>query len=213
MSENNFKKILVFGVQGSGKGTQAAKISEKYEIPYIAPGDIFRWEIKEDTELGRKVKSYIDEGCLVPDRVVNEVIGKRLSQPDCIEKGFVMDGYPRNKNQQNFLNKLVDLTHIFVIKVSDELAVSRLSGRLACKCGLSYHIKNNPPKKDMICDECGQKLFVREDDKPEAIKKRIKIYHQETEPLLDFYREKDILYEIDGERSIDEVFADIVEIL
>ncbi len=213
MAEKNVKRILVFGVQGSGKGTQAAMIGEKYNISYIATGDIFRYETKEGTDLGKQVKSYTDKGQLVPDELTNEVIANRLNQPDCKEKGFVGDGFPRNKVQQEFLNELVDFTHVFVIKVSYEEAISRLSGRLACKCGLSYHVKFKPPKVEGVCDKCGQKLFVRDDDKEEAIKERIKIYHQETEPLLDSYRQKGILHEINGEQDIDKVFDNIVQAL
>lgn len=205
-------RILVFGPQGSGKGTQAELISRKYQLPYIATGDIFRFHLKTGTDLGQKVKSYTDAGELVPDSLTNELVRDRILQPDCAI-GFVMDGYPRNKNQLEFLETITKIDHVFVINLTDEQAVDRLKDRLACKCGLSYHKKYNPPKKAGICDKCGDELFVRDDDKPKAIKKRLAIYHQETEPLLKVYKKKGILHEINGDQTIEEVFSEIDKII
>lgn len=211
MKENkSIKKIIIFGVQGSGKGTQAEMISRYCYLKYISTGDIFRREIKDGTELGRQAAYYINDGHLVPDEITNSMVKKNLNLPVANKKGFVLDGYPRTLAQAKALDAMADLTDAVVIDITDREAVARLAGRLACKCGLSYHQIFNPPKRAGFCDRCGGKLFVRDDDKLEAIKKRIKIYHQETEPLIDYYADKGILKKIDGAKEIRAVFEDIV---
>ncbi|RJR32017.1 adenylate kinase [Candidatus Parcubacteria bacterium] len=201
-------RILVFGPQGSGKGTQAELISRKYKLPYIATGDIFRFHLKSGTELGKKASRYTDAGELVPDEITNEIVKSRIIQPDCVN-GFVLDGFPRNIFQAKFLNEMVEIDWAFLIDLADEKAIERLKDRLACKCGLSYHLLNNPPKVAGICDKCGNKLFIREDDKPEAINRRLEIYHQETEPVIKIYQDRGVLYKINGDQEIKKVFADI----
>ena len=205
-------KIVIFGPQGSGKGTQAELIARRQDWPYISTGDIFRYHLKNQTDLGQKVSAFINDGHLVPDELTNEIVRNRINQPDCAV-GFVLDGYPRNKNQLNFLNGIAEIDFAIVIEISDTEAIKRLSGRLACKCGLSYHIKFNPPRKEGICDKCGDQLFRRDDDKPAAIKKRLEIYHQETEPLIKIYEKQGILHRVDGAKSIEEVYKLIDRII
>ena len=205
-------KIIIFGPQGSGKGTQAELIARRYGLPYISTGDIFRFQTKNQTALGQKVNTYISRGDLVPDQLTNEIIKDRLQQPDCTV-GFVLDGYPRNKIQLDFLDQVTGADFVIVIDLSDQTAIERLSGRLACKCGLSYHLKFNPPKKEGICDRCGNQLFRRDDDKPEAIKKRLDIYHLQTEPLFAIYEAKGILYHVNGGGLIEEVYEQINKII
>jgi len=205
-------KIIIFGPQGSGKGTQAELLARRHDWPYISTGDIFRYHLKNQTDLGKKVAAYVKAGHLVPDELTNEIVYDRIHQPDC-SLGFVLDGYPRNKNQLDFLNKINKIDLAFAIELSDEEAIKRLSGRLACKCGLSYHLEFNLPKKEGICDKCGSELFKRDDDQPEAIRKRLEIYHQETKPLLKIYQDQGILYQIDGAKSIEEVYQQIDEVI
>ncbi len=205
-------KIIVFGPQGSGKGTQAELIARRHDWPYISTGDIFRYHLKNETDLGKKANEYMKNGSLVPDELTNEIVRERISRPDCA-LGFVLDGYPRNKSQLEFLDKVSKIDLAIVINLSNEEAIKRLSGRLACKCGLSYHVDFNPPKKEGVCNKCGEKLFRREDDNFEAIKKRLEIYHRETKPLLDSYQEKGKLSSVDGSKSIEEVYRQIEEII
>jgi len=201
-------RIIIFGPQGSGKGTQAELIARRQGWPYISTGDIFRYHLKNKTDLGRRVESYLNEGHLVPDELTNEIVKDRLQQPDCIS-GFVLDGYPRNKAQLDFLNSIAEIDLAIVIDLSDRESISRLAGRFACKCGLSYHLQFNPPKKPGICDKCGNKLYRRDDDKPDAIKKRLEIYHQETESLFSYFEKKGIFYRVNGSRPIGEVYKQI----
>ncbi|MFA5021622.1 MAG: nucleoside monophosphate kinase, partial [Patescibacteria group bacterium] len=179
-------RIIIFGPQGSGKGTQAELIARRHGLPYISTGDIFRYHLKNQTELGKKVFTYVNAGHLVPDELTNKIVAERINQPDC-RNGFVLDGYPRNKSQLDYLNTITKIDFAIAIELDDKTAIKRLAGRLACKCGLSYHLQHNPPKQPGICDKCGGQLFKRDDDKPEAIKKRLEIYHQETKPLLAVY--------------------------
>lgn len=204
--------IVVFGPQGSGKGTQAELIARRHGLAYISTGDIFRYHLKNKTKLGQKVAKYVNTGHLVPDELTNEIVQDRIHQPDCTV-GFVLDGYPRNKNQLEFLNQISRIDYAIVIELKDEEAIKRLGGRLACRCGLSYHVEFNPPKKEGICDKCGEKLFKREDDQPKAIKKRLGIYHQETEPLFAEYEKQGILHRIDGSKSIEEVYQQVNQII
>lgn len=205
-------KIIMFGPQGAGKGTQAEKIEKKYKIPAISTGNLFRIAVKKGTRWGLEAKKYMDKGQLVPDEVTNNLIAERLEEEDC-QRGFILDGYPRNIDQLGFIDKLFEPTHVFNIQISDEEAVERLQGRLSCSCGMVYHKVYNPPKEDMKCDECGKKLYVRADDTPEAIRQRLKIYHEQTEPLLDFYKEKVLLYTIEGSKSIEDIWEEIKNIL
>jgi adenylate kinase len=205
-------KIIVFGPQGSGKGTQAELIARRYGWPYVSTGDIFRFHLKNKTNLGKEANEYMKNGSLVPDELTNEIVSERINHPDCVA-GFVLDGYPRNKAQLEFLDKVSNIDLAIIINLGDEQAIRRLSGRLACKCGLSYHSDFNPPKKEGICDKCSDRLFRREDDNPEAIRKRLEIYHQETKPLLDIYQNKKKLFQVDGSKSIEEVFRQIENVI
>jgi adenylate kinase len=205
-------KIIIFGPQGSGKGTQAELIARRHSLPYISTGDIFRYHLKNQTALGKKVAEYVNAGHLVPDELTNEIVHDRIDQPDCVG-GFVLDGYPRNKTQLEFLNGITKIDFAIAIELTDDEAIKRLADRLACKCGLSYHPKNNPPKNSGICDKCSGELFRRDDDKPEAIKRRLEIYHNETEPLLAVYEKQGILHRVDGSESIDGVYQQIEEII
>ncbi|MDD2806945.1 MAG: adenylate kinase [Patescibacteria group bacterium] len=205
-------RIIIFGPQGSGKGTQAELIARRHNLPYVSTGDIFRYHTKNETELGVKVSQYLSQGELVPEDLTNQVVKSRLDQPDCVT-GFVLDGYPRNRKQLDFLNSIFKIDFAIVIELSDDEAVKRLSGRLACKCGLSYHLEYNPPVKADLCDKCGSELFRRDDDQPEAIKKRLAIYHTETEPLFAEFEREDIFYRVDGSRSIDQVYQQIEKVI
>lgn len=201
-------KILIMGPQGSGKGTQAHKISEKYNIPHISTGDIFRENVKNETELGKEVKSYTDKGKLVPDELTNKIVADKIKD----KEGFILDGYPRDKQQAEYLSKIVDIDHVIVIEVSPEETMKRISGRRICpECGENYHINFKPPKEPGKCDHDDGNLYQRDDDKPEAIWKRLEIYEEETKPVIDFYKDK--VSKIDGEKSIEEVFNDIIKVL
>ncbi|MFA6254916.1 MAG: adenylate kinase [Patescibacteria group bacterium] len=205
-------KIIIFGPQGSGKGTQAELIARRHAWPYISTGDIFRYHLKNQTELGKKVAEYINVGHLVPDELTNEIVQNRIHQPDCAT-GFVLDGYPRNKSQLEFLAGITKIDLAIAIELTDAEAIARLADRLACKCGLSYHPLNNPPKSPGVCDKCGGELFKRDDDTPDAIRKRLEIYHTETEPLLAIYEKSGILHRVDGSKSIEEVYQQVEEII
>ncbi len=205
-------KIIIFGPQGSGKGTQAELIARRHGLPYISTGDIFRYHTKNKTDLGLQVSEYTNAGQLVPDELTNQIVIDRIQQPDCVP-GFVLDGYPRNSAQQKFLDELVTIDVAIVISLSDAEAITRLSGRLACKCGLSYHTEFNPPKQAGICDKCDSELFRRDDDQPDAIKQRLAIYHAQTEPVFAAYRKGGALYEVDGSQSIEAVYNEITTIL
>jgi len=206
-SPNN---LVLMGPAGSGKGTQAKLLSEKYTIPHISAGVIFREIRKEDTDLGRKVRELIDRGNLVPDNITNEIILRRINEPDC-EKGFILDGYPRNTSQAEFLENHKTIKKCILIEVSDKECVRRISARRICsECRADYNIIYLKPKQEGVCDVCGGKLIMRDDDKPEAIMKRLRIYHEITEPLIGFYEKKGILLRINGEQPIQKVFEDIV---
>lgn len=207
------KKILMFGAQGSGKGTQAELISRSCGYVYISTGDIFRREIKNKTKLGKQALAYINAGKLVPDKITNQMVKNHLNKPQARKKGVVLDGYPRTLLQKRALDKITEITDAVVINITDHEAIFRLGGRLACKCGLSYHIRFNPPKKKGVCDRCGEKLFVRDDDTPAAIKQRLITYHRETEVIFASYRKHGILHIINGMQSIKEVTADIIKAL
>ncbi|MBC6004828.1 Adenylate kinase [uncultured Clostridium sp.] len=211
-------RIILLGPPGAGKGTQAAGIVEKYNIPHISTGDIFRKNIKEGTELGKKAKGFIDQGLLVPDELTVGLVTDRISQPDC-EKGFMLDGFPRNVAQAQHLDKYlkevgISLDKVVNIEVDKDILVGRAVGRRICKsCGATYHVEFNPPKADGVCDVCGGELYQRADDNEETVSKRIQVYLDETKPLVDYYSKEGIIANINGEQSIDKVFADIVDAL
>lgn len=209
--------IILFGPPGAGKGTQAKKLVDFYGIPQISTGDILRANVREGTELGLAAKAYMDKGELVPDQVLIGIIKNRLKEDDC-KKGFILDGYPRTVPQADALETILSeidkpIDVVLNLEVPDEVLVERVSGRLMCKCGASYHIISNPPKKDNICDICGSEIFQRVDDKAEAVQNRLDVYKKQTQPLINYYKEKDILVSLDGTKDIDEVFEDIKAIL
>ena len=211
-------KIIMLGAPGAGKGTQADKICEKYGIPHISTGDIFRANIKNNTELGRKAKSYMDQGLLVPDELTCDLVADRIKNEDC-KNGYVLDGFPRTIPQAKALDKVLadmgtQIDYAINVEVPDENIINRMSGRRACPgCGATYHIVHIPTKVEGICDKCGGQLVLRDDDKPETVKKRLDVYHEQTQPLIDFYHAKDVLFEVDGTQDMAKVFADIVELL
>ena len=211
-------KIIMLGAPGAGKGTQAKKISDKFAIPHISTGDIFRANIKNDTELGKKAKTYMDQGLLVPDELVVDLVVDRVQQDDC-KNGYVLDGFPRTIPQaealENALNAIEQkLDYAIDIDVPDENIINRMSGRRACVgCGATYHLVYAPTKTEGICDVCGKELILRDDDKPETVQKRLNVYHEQTQPLIDYYTKAGILKTVDGTVDINDVFAAIVEIL
>ncbi len=211
-------KIIMLGAPGAGKGTQAQMIAREKGIPHISTGDIFRANIKEGTDLGKEAKTYMDQGKLVPDELTVRILLDRVSKDDC-KNGYVLDGFPRTIPQANVLDeelkKLNDHVDFAInVDVPDENIVNRMSGRRACpKCGATYHIKHVPPKKEGICDKCGESLVLRDDDKPETVKKRLSVYHEQTQPLIEYYTDKGILKTVDGTVDPEDVFAAINGIL
>ena len=211
-------KIIMLGAPGAGKGTQAKMIAEKYGIPHVSTGDIFRANIKNGTELGMEAKKYMDQGQLVPDELTVKILLDRVAQDDC-KNGYVLDGFPRTIPQAEVLDKALTelgdaIDFAIDVNVPDENIVKRMSGRRAClSCGTTYHIEHIPPKKEGICDKCGQELVLRDDDKPETVLNRLKVYHDQTQPLIDYYTKAGILKTVDGTVDINDVFAAIVEIL
>jgi len=211
-------KIIMLGAPGAGKGTQAKMIAEQYKIPHISTGDIFRANIKNNTELGQEAKSYMDKGQLVPDELTVKILLDRVAQDDCAN-GYVLDGFPRTIPQaevlEQELNKLNDkIDYAINVDVPDENIVKRMSGRRAClNCGATYHIEHIPPKQEGICDKCGEKLVLRDDDKEETVKNRLNVYHEQTQPLIDFYTARGVLKTVDGTVDMKEVFNAITSIL
>ncbi|GIO28755.1 adenylate kinase [Ornithinibacillus bavariensis] len=210
--------LLLMGLPGAGKGTQAEKITEKYNIPHISTGDMFRSAIKEGTELGKKAKSFMDQGALVPDEVTIGIVKERLSKADCAN-GFLLDGFPRTIAQAEALQALLKdidqaIDYVIHVNVPEEKLVERLSGRRICPaCGRAYHVIYNPPKNEGICDKDGQALIQRDDDKPETVKNRLAVNIEQQKPLLDFYEDKGYLVTIDGDQEINKVFQDIQTII
>lgn len=211
-------KIIMLGAPGAGKGTQAKQIAAKYNIPHISTGDIFRANIKEGTALGMEAKSYMDKGQLVPDELTVKILLDRVAKDDC-KDGYVLDGFPRTIPQADVLDEAVTklgekIDFAINVDVPDENIIRRMSGRRAClKCGATYHVVSIPPKKEGICDACGEALVIRDDDKEETVKARLEAYHKQTQPLIDYYNAKGILKEVDGTKDMNDVFADIVNIL
>lgn len=205
-------RIAILGPQGSGKGTQGELLAKFLKLPLISTGDLYREEIEKKTSLGNLIKNKVVAGKLVADNLTNHLISVRLSQADC-QKGFILDGYPRNVVQLGFLEGLAPLTHVIVLEIDDKTALKRLLGRRICpRCGRVYHLQYNRPLKDTKCDVCQIKLVRRADDYAKAIKERLKIYHQETEPILNFYKGKGVLYSFDARPSILSVFKKITKI-
>lgn len=211
-------KIIMLGAPGAGKGTQAKQIADKYSIPHISTGDIFRANIKNGTELGKKAKQYMDQGALVPDELTCDLVMDRIQQDDC-KNGFVLDGFPRTIPQAEALDAALGkinekMDYAIDVDVPDENIVNRMSGRRAClNCGATYHLISIPPKVEGICDRCGSEIVLREDDKPETVQKRLKVYHEQTQPLIDYYKNQGILKSVDGTQPMDAVFKAIVTIL
>lgn len=211
-------KIIMLGAPGAGKGTQAKRIAAKYSIPHISTGDIFRANIKEGTELGKKAKEYMDQGLLVPDELVVDLVVDRVQQADC-ENGYVLDGFPRTIPQAESLDAALakfgqKMDYAIDVDVPDANIVNRMGGRRACVgCGATYHVEFNPTKTEGICDVCGEKLILRDDDQPETVQKRLDVYHEQTQPLIDYYTKAGILKTVDGTLAMDEVFQAIAEIL
>lgn len=211
-------KIIMLGAPGAGKGTQAERIAEKYQIPHISTGDIFRANIKEGTELGKKAKTYMDQGLLVPDSLTVDLLMDRISKDDC-RNGYVLDGFPRTIPQAESLDAALKargekIDYAVNVDVPDENIINRMSGRRAClKCGATYHIVYAAPKKENICDKCGEPLVLREDDKPETVKKRLSVYHEQTQPLIEYYDAQKILVTVDGTKDMEAVFGDITAVL
>jgi len=211
-------KIVMLGAPGAGKGTQAQMLAGKYGIPHVSTGDIFRMNIKNGTDLGMEAKKYMDQGLLVPDELTVRILLDRVAKEDC-GKGYVLDGFPRNIPQANVLEEALarlgdKIDYAINVDVPDENIIRRMGGRRACLgCGATYHIEHVPPKKEGICDKCGQELVLRDDDKPETVKNRLQVYKEQTQPLIDFYQERGILHNVDGTQDMDEVFEAIVSIL
>ena len=211
-------KIIMLGAPGAGKGTQADKISAKYNIPHISTGDIFRANIKNNTELGQKAKSYMDKGELVPDELVVDLVVDRIKADDCTN-GYVLDGFPRTIPQAEALDAALaaindKVDYAINVEVPDENIINRMSGRRACvACGATYHIVHIPTKVEGVCDKCGADLILRDDDKPETVKNRLNVYHEQTQPLIDYYTAKNVLHEVDGTKAMEDVFSSIVSIL
>lgn len=211
-------KIIMLGAPGAGKGTQAKRIAEKYNIPHISTGDIFRANIKNGTELGKKAKTYMDQGLLVPDELVVDLVVDRVAQDDA-KNGYVLDGFPRTIPQAEALDAALEkindkVDYAIDVDVPDSNIIDRMSGRRACVgCGGTYHIVYNPTKAEGVCDACGGQLILRDDDKPETVENRLNVYHDQTQPLIDYYTKKSILKSVDGTKDMNEVFENIVKIL
>lgn len=211
-------KIVMLGAPGAGKGTQAKKIAGKYGIPHVSTGDIFRANIKNGTKLGMQAKAYMDAGNLVPDEITIGMLLDRIHQEDC-EKGYVLDGFPRTIPQAESLTAALkergeSIDYAIDVDVPDENIIRRMSGRRAClSCGETYHIVYNAPKKEGVCDQCGEPLVLRDDDKPETVQNRLNVYHRQTQPLIDYYKKEGVLAQVDGTQDMEQVFQDIVKIL
>ena len=211
-------KIIMLGAPGAGKGTQAKRIAQKYTIPHISTGDIFRANIKNGTELGKKAKEYMDQGLLVPDELTCDLVMDRIQQDDC-KNGFVLDGFPRTIPQAEALDAALSkigqkMDYAIDVDVPDENIVNRMGGRRAClSCGATYHVEFNPTKAEGVCDACGAQTVLRDDDKPETVQKRLNVYHDQTQPLIDYYAKAGVLREVDGTKNMEEVFNDITAIL
>ena len=211
-------KIIMLGAPGAGKGTQAKMIADKYHVPHISTGDIFRANIKNGTELGMEAKKYMDQGLLVPDELTVKILLDRVGKEDCIE-GYVLDGFPRTIPQAKVLDEALaesgeSIDYAIDVDVPDENIVQRMSGRRAClSCGATYHLEHVPPQKEGVCDKCGNELVLRDDDKADTVLNRLKVYHDQTQPLIQFYETKGVLKIVDGTQAMEDVFQSIIAIL
>ena len=211
-------KLIMLGAPGAGKGTQAKKIAAKYNIPHISTGDTFRANSKNGTELGKKAQSYMDQGLLVPDELVCDLVVDRIQQEDC-SNGYVLDGFPRPIPQAESLTAALEklgtkIDYAINVEVPDENILKRMGGRRAClACGATYHVEFNAPKTADVCDTCGAGLVLREDDKPETVQKRLDVYHAQTQPLIDYYTKAGVLAEVDGTQDMEDVFKAITDLL
>lgn len=204
------KNIILLGAPGAGKGSQATKIATEYNIPHISTGDILRKNIKEQTELGKMAKSYIDQGQLVPDDVVVAIVEDRLKQDDA-KNGYLLDGFPRTIAQADALKKFTTVNYVLNLQVPFELIMDRITGRRMCTCGESYHVSTlNGSNK---CKVCGKELYVRDDDKPETVENRLNVYNEQTKPLIEYYKRDGVVYDIDGSKAISEVYDEIKKVL
>lgn len=211
-------RIILLGAPGAGKGTQAEYLSKRFSIPHISTGDILRENVKNETELGKKAKEYMDKGLLVPDEIVIEIVKDRISKEDC-KNGFLLDGFPRTIAQAEALDKVLQdlgqkIDKVLNIEVPDEKILERMSGRRICKnCGASFHVIYRPPQKEGVCDVCGGELYQREDDKEETVKKRLEVYHAQTQPLIDYYRAKGLLVVAYGQEEIADTTKEVLKAL
>jgi adenylate kinase len=205
-------KIALFGPPGAGKGTQAKYIVDRFEIPQISTGDLLRAQVREGTELGKMAKGYMDKGALVPSEVVIGMMKERVSEEDC-GNGFILDGFPRAIPQARALEDFIELDAVVNITVDESALVKRITGRRMCNCGATYHLDFNPPSTPGKCDKCGAALYQRDDDREDTVRKRLDVYRSQTQPLIDHYREKGILMDFDGNRSIEEISSDIISYL
>ncbi len=210
--------VILLGAPGAGKGTQAEMIVERYKLTHISTGDILRASIKKETELGKQAKDYLDKGELVPDEVVVKIVEERLKEPDC-QAGALLDGFPRTVEQAKSLEEVLEgmqrkIDYVIYIEVTEDELISRLTGRRICRdCGATYHLKFNPPQVRNVCDQCGGELYQREDDSMETVKQRIKVYREQTEPLIEYYRRKSLLHAVDGDQDINKVHQQLQEVL
>jgi len=206
-------KLVFIGPPGVGKGTYASALSKIYKIPHISTGEIFRDEIKRETKLGKKIRSYVEKGELVPDEIVIETIKKRLSEDDC-KNGFILDGYPRTLQQAKALDEFIILDRVLNFVAPDEVIIERISGRRICsQCGAIYHVKFKPPKVPGICDICGGRLIQRKDDTPEVIERRLDVYKKQFAPIIEYYKENGLLLEVDARELADKVIPRVVDLL
>lgn len=211
-------RLVLLGPPGAGKGTQASKLAEKYAIPHISTGEIFRRAYEEGTELGRKAREYMEKGALVPDEITVGIVRDRLDLPDA-QRGFLLDGFPRNVAQAKALQELLkernkELDAVINIVASRDSIIKRLTGRRVCaRCGANYHVVYDPPERDGICDQCGGDLITRRDDSEDTVTRRLDVYEKETAPLVAYYEQQGLLRNVNGERSIEEVFREVVALL
>jgi adenylate kinase len=202
-------KIALFGPPGAGKGTQAAFVTERFSIPQISTGDLLRAEVKKGSPLGAQAKGYMDQGQLVPDELVLNIMKARISAPDC-SKGYILDGYPRSVSQARALQSILKLDAVVVIDVDENSLVKRITGRRMCSCGATYHVEFAPPKNEGVCNKCGKPLYQRDDDKEATVRSRLKVYREQTLPLVDHYTKEGIVVRIDGNRGIEEIKGSIL---
>lgn len=207
-------KLVLIGCPGAGKGTQAKKLSKHFDIAHISTGDLLREQIKQGTELGKKVSEIINAGGLVSDDIVSAMLAERIKADDC-KNGFILDGYPRNVSQAEGLEAITGkLDRVVCFQVEDSIIIDRMVGRRGCpKCGQMYHIKYNPPKQEGVCDACGEALVQRKDDNEETVVNRLKVYHETTAPVIQYYKDKGILLEVNGVGDIDEIFNTVASAL